>query len=335
MFKLVKRFISGVMLSVLIVGIYSSSAFAWGLTIEDIMERYGISRTDRTNDLRKLILDGLDLEVILPWENYSPDLSGIIDATGVGTIYNAYQNLEKSYETIESTYTSAGKSLSSLTSGLERLDSYTDKYLSSITSATKLDFDSYLETDASVGGTSIDINKMLKEEAESTWSSSGQETMKNMNSALQPFASTKAALGATKVDNAHIDAYPKIAAAHYANAAAAEIIEELITEMAKADVLAMKIKKQGHLLTETYLDAFADKQSSFTGSGGAWRATASAYAVMNKLRLGKDLMGANLYKMFTIRFKVKTYLALLETYNYVNYCHEALQGMAERRTSLR
>lgn len=308
-------------------------ADAWGLTIEDIMEREGISRTDRVTDIRKLILEALHLEIILPWENYSPDLKEIIGEGAFNDIADAYNQAKETYKSIERSYKnveSAYNSVNSVVSGLERLDSVADKYADSIKETTNIDLSEFMETDAVTGSKTIDLYKAAKEESERLWSKNGQDTMREIGAAFQPFASAKAAIGANQVENSHEPAYADKAVADYAASAGQEMIQKIILNMAEAQVLADKIKAQGHKLNESYMGAYVERQSSFANPGGAWKATAAGYTTLNKLRLGKDDMMMSFYKMVKIRFKLKTYQALLKTYDYAEFCRTALRVKSEQ-----
>lgn len=304
--------------------LYSNVAYAFGLTIEDIMEREGISRTDRVSDIRKLILDSLNLEVILPWENTSPNLDEIIGIDAFQDIWDAYKQVESTYDTIENKYRSSSSSTKNLVDGLERLDIVSTEYSREIQNTDVTNFNEYIETDDVTGKKTVNLYQAAKDKAEELWSGEGQETMRTIGAALQPFASANAAIGSTNVENAYEIAYRQKAVADYAVKAGQDLIQNIIKDIAEANLLASKIKKEGRLLNNNYMEAFSSNKDSLASEGGAWRAAASGYTVLSKLKLERDVLNTNIYRMFAIRFRIKAYTALTQVYDYAKFCHVAL-----------
>ena len=318
-----------------------SKANAWGLTIEDLMERQGISRTDRVIDIRKLVLDALNLEVVLPWENSSPDLEDIIGSGAFNDISDAYtkakdtyKTIERSYKNVENAYNTTEGTLSSVVNGLERLDTITGTYSAEIQNIGNIDFSQYAKEDPETGTQTIDLYEEAIESAEKNWQGEGRQIMREIGIAHQPFGSAKAALGASRVENSHETAYSDKAVADFATKAGNMMVQNIIKDMAEAQVLANKIKIQGRELNESYMKAYSDNQSTYVAPGGSWRATAAGYTTLNKMKLGKDSMTGNLYKMMKLRFRIKSYAALMKTYDYAEFCRTALNVNADKAASI-
>lgn len=320
----------------------AAPAWGWGLTIEDLMEREGISRTDRIDDLRKLILDAYNLEKVLPWENFAPDLEGLIGTEAVSAIKSAYEEFSSAYDAIEEIY-GTGEKLTDAAGGLPegltadvakqwgRLTELTDAAGEAVSDALALDWKKYKKDDASTGVGTIDVFEAVKESAEKKWEG-GKSRILETGTAQTPGAAAAAALGSARTEGAH-EIYQRKAVSDFAVKAGQEQAELIIKDIAAAQAAAAAIKKKGRGAGDAYMGTLAGRQDSLASSGAAWRAASASYAALSKLRGVKDIMAAEILYMAKIKFRLRAREAVLGLSDYVNFCMKAMEIKSKQESA--
>lgn len=328
----IKYFVIPLVLLMLLIGSSKAHAF-FGLTIEDIMERCGISRTDRIPDIKKLVIDALKLDKILPEEFKAPDISGLIDMTGVNSLVNSYNNLNSAYKSINKTYEtiqglpkSVMGDLSGLASEFSQLANLSAVNVHSYSDALNIDWSKYAKTDKELEFESIDVYKAVTDRAKELYGDK-ETLLKNANASMLPGSSLEAALGAVSAGTTSGAKMNKVAA-DFASESKKEIIERVLNDMTHAELLRDKIKESSRKQNALITDALADSSSSLGGSGAAWKASAAGIAATARLRTVKNSMMTGVFGLMRLRVKINSQLVLLGLYDYADYCHKAVSAGA-------
>lgn len=314
----------------------TSNAFFGIVTIEDLMEWFGINRTDRIKDIKDNILRTAELTYILPELVFKGgDLTSMIGKVAGLQIPDITKDFKDFEKELEELYDLPGSFLDGIT-GKAFPDTALGGILSRGNNAAKkadgISWDSYQEEPVAVLGGSDQahvketrIYKAVSDMIKESWDESESPSFEEFDPSMFEGASTAAYFGTLTMPKAHLREGMMKGAAQYGQDIKEGRIKKITELIAETEILASEIKKKITEKEKNITDDLGGDVSQFAKDGGAWKGTASMYASIARQNVDSQMLIADLQALLRLRLRMKAQVSSLMLYDYVNYCSDTLE----------
>lgn len=350
---MLKRTIPIFLASALLCAVAAVSASAFGgLTIEELIERYGISRqSDRIVDIREVMMSSAELTDLLPEQYRSPVLNEIIGDESISSLWKSWEkNRDSLYkagttfwqelagispkEIIGSAMLSSGVGSGTEYSTLKNFDWQKDAVKQEAPRRTVREYYTASGEKSEFQKANeeldvLDINATIEEFANESMGDDYTESMKDFGPeavtssavALAGIAQQPYAYSDTKVQRAHLS--------DYTLNAGGEKIEKIIDILAEAEnIRSAAVKQFSDRLKET-TGTYSAGYDEFGGQGGAWKATAAGYATIARHNLDRQMLIAQMYKLMALNIRMRNQYFSTFMYDYVTFTKNRLDEALE------
>lgn len=314
----------------------TSDAFFGIITIEDLMEWFGVNRTDRSKDIKDNMLKSVELTYILPELVFKGgDLTSMVGLGKLPEIPDITKDFKGFEKELEKLYDLPGNFLDGIT-GKAFPDTALGGILSRGNSAVKeadgINWKSYQEDPAAVLGVSdkkpvkeTRIYKAVSDMIRKSWDKGKSPSFDEFDPSMFEGASTAAYFGTLTMPKAHLREGMMKGAAQYGQDIKEGRIKKITELIAETEILASEIKKKIIEKEKNITDDLGNSVAKFAKDGGAWKGTASMYASIARQNVDSQMLIADLQALLRLRLRMKAQVSSLMLYDYVNYCSDTLE----------
>lgn len=326
--------------AVLSFGCFAPKADAWGFTptIEDLMEWFGITRTDRIMDMKDNILKAVRLAVELPKEFQSMNLTSILGVDSIKNMLNVENLWKDAQSQIEGLYKedlSLWDRLTGTKGYTTAIDSILSKATSMTDSASSLNWDKYkkvpdihlmaIKNPAPETQTYEAIKDLVNEK----YGSNMTESLKEFDVSVFPGTGMSVYEGSLTMPHANTKQGMYKASAQYAQDLKMGRLNKIRELMTSADLTVTMIKKTMQTNRKKNMDALGESSTKFAGDLGAWKGTAAVWSAIAASNIDNQTMLNEVMDLMRIRMRLKAQVSSLALYDYVQNCYEEV---SERRS---
>lgn len=322
-----------------------SDAFFGAPTIEDFMEWFGISRTDRTIDIKDNILEAFKLSEILPKEFSAANLNGLFRQ--FKDISNQVEKAKELYNQMYSLKDNAMKAITDLykeelglwdklkgsvgfSNPLESMFSNGEGLLNS---ASNINWESYkkipdngIKTNyGKIQEAETDVYTAVKDMVDKQYGDKMTPGMKEFDATAFPGSGMIAYMGSMTMPKANRAEGMYKAAAEYGQKAKEGRIHHIQELIVSADIRAQNIRTK----IEENRIRYAEQMSNlggelFASSGAAWKSSAASYATVTSQNMDSQNTLNEIMELMRIRLRMKAQVSSLLLYDYVQYCYDTM-----------
>lgn len=325
------------------------SAFAFGgLTIEELIERYGISRQiDRVIDIREVMMSSAELTDLLPEEYRSPSLDDIIGDDSLSSLYKAWERNKTSLYKAGTTLwqeiagispqditgpvmlgsgVASGKEFSILkdfdwTKDAKKQEDKSRRAVKEFYTGPEGEKSEFQKINEELDV--LDINETIENIAEESLKDKYTDSMKDFGpeavtssaAALQGITHQPYAYADTGVQRAHVSDYTL-------NAAAGRI-EKITKILADAEAVRKSTKFFEDRLRENMTE-YAESENEFGGQGGAWKAVTAGYTTIARHNIDRQVLISQMYKLLALNIRMRNQYFATFMYDYVSFTRARL-----------
>lgn len=311
------------------------NAFFGIITIEDLMEWFGINRTDRSKDIKENMLRSVELSYILPELVFKGgDLKSMIGLDALPQIPDIAKDFEDFQSELEELYEIPGSIFDSFTG-----QAFPDGAVGSILSrggglakkASSVNWKSYeeepvavLEKDKGKVKKEPRIYKAVDEMIKKEWKNSDSPSFGEFDTSMFEGAGVAAFTGTLSMPEAHIREGMLKGAAQYGQDVKEGRIKKITELIAETEITAYRIKERIKANEKKITDNIGTSMLKFNKDGGAWKGTAASYSSIVQQNIDNQMLIADLQTLLRLRLRMKAQTASLLLYDYVQYCNNTL-----------
>lgn len=319
-----------------------SEALFGTLTIEDLMERYGITRMDRIEDMLYNAQKIHELVIELPTQFTSANLTSLL---GVDAVKNLPKELESYKEVFhldlnlwdwltgkENKTTAAGvmhnKASAISEGGAEQVEKFRNK---ANKDNIKVNSDINKNNEVlkrNLGKDYVDINALARGVVKDTYGDKYTKGMEQLDPSMLPAAEGLAVTGILAQPLSYSPYYMKRDISHYTDKIAEEQLLHIVKLQAEADAIKELMKKEVGEGTQKILDTLSKDGVKMTGgnAGMAWKSTASSLAASGAMQNITQKGYLYLQDMLRIKIQIKAQTSALLLSDYANFCYKKMEN---------